>query len=163
MPDIKDQSEVVMNEQEQLEQLMHRELRKLPELRAPETLVHRVMLAVHAKERQPWWQRPWLTWPRPAQCISSALFAVTVGAVIYFGTQAWQLAGIGNPLDKIWLWIVSLAPLWNWFLALLNAVVLVIQKGGQLYLFLGLGFAATMYLLCVATGTVCYRLAFNRR
>ena len=32
-------------------------------------------------------------------------------------------------------------------------------------LLLGLlvGPAATMYLLCVATGTACYRLAFNRR
>jgi len=50
-----------MNEQneKQLEQLVHRELRKLPELPAPETLVHRVMLAVHAKEHRPWWQRSW--------------------------------------------------------------------------------------------------------
>jgi hypothetical protein len=152
-----------MNEQEQLEQLMQRELRRLPELRAPETLVHRVMLSVYAKERQPWWQRPWLTWPRPAQLSSSALFAATVSALIYFGAQAWQLAGIGNPLDKIWTWIVSLEPLWNWLLALLNAVALVLQKGGQLYLFIGLGVAVTMYLLCVATGTACYRLAFNRR
>src|SRR5436190_5425455 len=149
--------------EKKLEELIHRELRKLPELRAPETLVHRVMLAVHAKERQPWWQRPWLTWPRPVQLVSSALFALTVAALLYFGAQAWQLAGIGNPLDKIWLWIVSLAPLWNWLLALLNAVALAIQKGGQLYLFIGLGVAATMYLLCVATGTACYRLAFNRR
>ena len=152
-----------MNEQEQLERLIQRELRKLPEMRAPETLVHRVMLAVHVKERQPWWQRPWLTWPRPAQVISSALFASTVTALIYFGAQAWQLAGIGNPLDKIWMWIVSLAPLWDGLMAILNAVVLVVQKGGQLYLFIGLGVATTMYLLCLATGTACYRLAFNRR
>jgi hypothetical protein len=152
-----------MNEDEQLEQLMQRELRKLPELRAPETLVHRVMLAVHAKERQPWWQCPWLTWPRPAQWISSAFFAATVTALIYLGAQAWQLAGIGNPLDKIWIGILSLAPLWNWLLTLLNAVVLVIQKGGQLYLLIGLGVGATMYLFCVATGTACYRLALNRR
>jgi len=66
-------------------------------------------------------------------------------------------------LDKVWLWIVSLAPLWDWLVALVNAVALVLQKGGQPYLFIGLGVAATMYLLCVATGTACYRLAFNRR
>ena len=152
-----------MNEHEQLEQLMHRELRKLPELRAPETLVHRVMLAVHAKERQRWWQRPWQTWPLAAQWISSAMFAAAVVALIYFGAQAWQLAGIGNPLDKIWLWILSLGPLWDWLVAQVNAVALIIQKGGQLYLFIGLGVAATMYLLCLATGTACYRLALTRR
>ena len=163
MPDVKDELQDVMNEQEQLEQLMQRELRKLPELRAPETLVHRVMLAVYAKERQPWWQHPWLSWPRPAQLVSSALFAAAVVALIYFGAQAWQATGIGNPLDKIWLWIVSLAPLWDGLVALGNARALVLQKGGQLYLFIGLGVAATMYLLCVATGTACYRLAFNRR
>lgn len=152
-----------MNEHEPLERRMHRELRKLPELRAPETLVHRVMLAVHAKERQPWWQCPWPTWPLPAQWISSVLFAATVVALIYFGAQAWQLAGIGNPLDRIWLWLLSLAPLRDWLVAQVNAVALMIEKGGQKYLFIGLGIAATMYLFCVATGTACYRLAFNRR
>jgi len=30
------------------------------------------------------------------------------------------------------------------------------------YLLIGLGIAGTMYLACVATGTACYRLAFNR-
>jgi len=47
--------------------------------------------------------------------------------------------------------------------ALANALILVIQKGGQPYLLIGLAVAGTMYLLCVATGTACYRLALNRR
>ena len=154
-----------MNEQDekQLEQLVHRELRKLPELLAPETLVHRVMLAVHAKEREPWWQRPWLTWPRPVQVISSALCVATVTALVYFGAGVWQAAGIGNPLDKVWQWAGSLTPLWDWLMTLVNAVVLVLQKVGQQYLLIGLGVAATMYLMCVAAGTACYRLAFHRR
>jgi len=146
-----------------LERLIDGELRKLPELRAPETLVHRVMLAVHAKERQPWWQRPWLTWPRPAQAISSALSAATVTALVYFGAAAWRIAGIGSPLDRIIQWISSLAPLWDWLVTLVNALALVLQKAGQPYLLIGLGIAAAMYLLCVASGTACYRLAFNRR
>jgi hypothetical protein len=154
-----------MNERDekQLEQLVHRELRNLPELAAPETLVHRVMLAVHAKERQPWWQRPWLTWPGLAQQVSFAFFVATVAALVYFGAGAWQAAGIGNPLVKVWEWIGSLSPLWDSLQALVNAANLVLKKGGQQYLFIGLGIAATMYLLCVATGTACYRLAFNRR
>jgi hypothetical protein len=154
-----------MNEQneKQLEQLIHRELRKLPELSAPETLVHRVMLAVHVKERQPWWQRPWLTWPRPVQLGSAALFAATVTALVYFGAQAWQATGIVNPLDKIWQWVGSLSPLWDRLVTIGNAVVSVVQKGGRQYLLIGSGIAVTMYLFCVAAGTAFYRLAFNRR
>jgi hypothetical protein len=154
-----------MNEsnEKQLEQLIDRELRKLPELRAPETLVHRVMLAVHAQERQPWWQRPWLSWPRPARLVSSALSCVTVVALVYFGAQAWQATGIGSPLEKIWLWAASLEPLWDWVVALVNAVALVLRSASQQYLLIGLGIATSMYLLCVATGSACYRLAFSRR
>src|SRR2546430_17409079 len=93
---------------------MHGELRKLPELRAPETLVHRVMLAVHAKERQPWRQRPWLTWPRSAQWGSVGLSGATVAALAYFGAGAWQAAGMGSPLGKIAQWVRSLAPILEW-------------------------------------------------
>src|SRR5881397_1514663 len=120
-----------MNEQEQLEQLMHGELRKLPELRAPETLVHRVMLAVHAKERQPWWQRPWLAWPRLAQWVSFALSAVAMAALIYFGAGALRTADIGSPLGKVSQWFSPLAPFWEWMVTLANAVALVLQKGAQ--------------------------------
>ena len=152
-----------MNEQneKELEQVIQRELRSLPELQAPETLLHRVMLAVHAKERRPWWQRPW--WTRPAQALSLASLVATVAALLYFGAGAWQAAGIGNPLDKIWHWFSWLAPVRDWLVTLANAVTLVLQKGGKPYLLIGLGVAGTMYLLCVATGTACYRLAFNRR
>ena len=154
-----------MNEryEKELEQLIEREARKLPELRAPETLVHRVMLAVHAKERQPWWQRPWLTWPRSAQWVSVVLSGATVAALVYFAAGAWQAAGMGSPLGKIAQWFSSLSPIWEWLVTVANAIALVLQKGAQQYLLIALGIAGSMYLLCVATGTACYRLAYNRR
>jgi hypothetical protein len=149
--------------EKQIEQLIHRELRQLPELRAPETLVHRVMLAVHARTRQPWWQRPWLTWPRSMQVTSSAVCIAAAAALVYFGAAAWQSAGIGNPLDKFWQWASSLSVVWDWFMTLINAAALVLQKAGQQYLLIALSVAVTMYLMCVAAGTMCYRLVFNRR
>src|SRR5207249_1031783 len=149
--------------EKKLEELIHRELRKLPELRAPETLVHRVMLAVHAKERRPWWQRPWLTWPRPAQLISFVLCAATVAGLVYAGAEGWRATGIGSPLDKLGQWMSSLTPLLGWLATLANAATLVLQRGGQQFLLIGLAVAGSMYLLCVATGTACYRLAYNRR
>ena len=104
-----------------------------------------------------------MNWPRPAQLVFSALSAAAITALVYFGAGAWETPGIGNPLDKIWPGLGSLSPLWDWMMTLVNAVVLVLQKGGRQYLLIGLGIAATMYLLCVATGTACYRLAFHRR
>lgn len=142
---------------------MHRELRTLPELRAPETLVHRVMLAVHARERRPWWQRPWLTWPAPARVVSAAFSVAALASAVYSGSVAWHAAGLGNPLDWIMSWLMSLAPAWNLLTNLVDALVLVLQQGGRLYLWIGLAVATTMYLLCVATGSACYRLAFSRR
>ena len=54
------------NREKKLEELIHRELRQLPERPAPATLVHRVMLAVHARARRPWWERSWVGWPLSA-------------------------------------------------------------------------------------------------
>ena len=52
-----------MNEEHEkaLERLMDRELKKLPDLPAPGSLVHRVMLAVHQRESLPWYKRAWPT------------------------------------------------------------------------------------------------------
>ncbi len=54
-----------------LESLIDRELRRLPEPRAPRSLLPRVMAAV-AEARRPWYARAWRTWPIGLQ-IASAL------------------------------------------------------------------------------------------
>ena len=54
----------------ELEGLVDRELRKLPAPRAPRTLLPRVMAAVDASARRPWYTRAWLTWPAAWQAAS---------------------------------------------------------------------------------------------
>src|SRR5688500_12276604 len=60
-----------------LERLVDRELQRLPAPRAPETLLPRVMAAVDAAARRPWYTRAWFTWPLGWQ-----LAAVTLGIVV---------------------------------------------------------------------------------
>src|SRR6516164_872091 len=50
------------NEQD-LEQAVHAELRQLPVPRAPQTLLPRVMRAVEAASQPAWYSRAWFTWP----------------------------------------------------------------------------------------------------
>jgi hypothetical protein len=61
-----------------LERLANRELRRLPAPRAPETLLPRVMAAVDAWARRPWYTRAWFTWPLGWQIASVALVAAGV-------------------------------------------------------------------------------------
>ena len=46
-----------------LERRVHDELRRLPAPLAPGTLLPRVLAAVDAWARRPWYARAWFTWP----------------------------------------------------------------------------------------------------
>src|SRR5215510_13938089 len=61
-----------------LERTVHRELQRLPLPRAPHTLLPRVLAAVDAWARRPWYTRAWFTWPLAWQAASVALVAAVV-------------------------------------------------------------------------------------
>ena len=67
-----------------LERLIARELRNLPEPRAPRSLLPRIMAAAQEMAERPWYQRAWLTWPLAWQIASAALLIglVTGGALL---------------------------------------------------------------------------------
>ncbi len=56
-----------------LRAIVDRELRRLPTPRAPETLLPRVLAAVDAWTRRPWYTRAWFTWPAAWRAASVAL------------------------------------------------------------------------------------------
>lgn len=64
-----------------LERFVDRELRALPAPRAPRTLLPRVMAAVDASARRPWYSRAWLTWPGAWQAASVVVLLAAVGGV----------------------------------------------------------------------------------
>src|SRR4029450_4834111 len=58
-----------------------RELRRLPSPVAPHTLLPRVLAAVDAWARRPWYTRAWFTWPAGGQVASIvAVLLVAIGA-----------------------------------------------------------------------------------
>ena len=59
-----------------LERIVASELRRLPAPRAPQTLLPRVLAAVQAWSRRPWYAREWFTWPLVWQLTSIALLAL---------------------------------------------------------------------------------------
>jgi len=61
-----------------LERIVDRELQRLPPPRAPHTLLPRVLAAVDAWSRRPWYTRAWFTWPLAWQVASIAAVALLV-------------------------------------------------------------------------------------
>src|SRR5262245_22022657 len=61
---------------DELERRVHDELRRLPDPLAPATLLPRVLAAVDAWARRPWYARAWFTWPVAWQAASIALVAL---------------------------------------------------------------------------------------
>ncbi len=66
-------------EPDESERLIDGRLRRLPRLRAPVTLLPRVMSAVHQVSTRPWYARAWFTWPVGAR--AAVLLVLTAGAV----------------------------------------------------------------------------------
>jgi len=64
-----------------LERRVDAELRRLPLPAAPDTLLPRVLAAVDAWARRPWYSRAWFTWPLGWQAVSIASVALATYAL----------------------------------------------------------------------------------
>jgi hypothetical protein len=109
------------------DRLLDRALRELPAPRAPHTLLPRVMDAVAASGRAPWYRRSWRTWPPPwrvaaaaagASAVVAALTMPVPGAVAFatipqaaFDTVSPAAAEVGAiAADAVTVWRVVLRP-----------------------------------------------------
>jgi hypothetical protein len=150
------------NHEQHLEGLIRRELSRLPLVPAPPTLVHRVMLAVHERARQPWWRRSWATWPIAVR----VLFLFCALGIACVGLLGLVQLNAGLPLahiaDQAAQSLGFLRPIWDVCVALAGALALVARAVSpwlvwSLALTLGV-----VYLASVGLGTLCCRVALNK-
>lgn len=120
---------------------LDKELKRLPDLPAPDALAARVMEAVKARRALPWYQRPYYTWPRWGQWAALlGLLALLGGlaAFFYAGMPLGELGLLFSALDAAAQELSALAgglelavramldmPLAGYALAIGGAVVLV--------------------------------------
>jgi hypothetical protein len=142
-----------------LERLVDRELQRLPGPRAPESLLPRVMAAVEAAARRPWYRRAWFTWPVGWQMASVVLGVIALTALVLFlpnvtsaARQAPVVATVGGEVSAAAQQMDTVATaarvLWR---ALLAPVVP--------YAF---GLVLLMCLACAVFGTVLNHLVFGK-
>jgi hypothetical protein len=90
-----------------LEQRVHAELRRLPAPLAPGTLLPRVLAAVDAWARRPWYARAWFTWPLGWQIASMAALAVAVYFTWNLPPLPASVVATGNAGGVIWRTLIE--------------------------------------------------------
>jgi hypothetical protein len=145
-----------------LERLIGRALAQLPDLQAPETLFHRVMLAVHVRARRPWWRRSWQGWPAGLQALTLILLFSTAAAASYALGQALSSLSLAGLWTWLGGWLKPLQPAVDLLGTLANAGLLVFRSGGQQALLLAAFAVLAIYSACVGLGTACARIALHR-
>lgn len=145
---------------DELEQYIDRELKRLPEARAPRTLLPRVLQAVAAAEPAPWYARAWFTWPREYQIYSAALLALVVAGLWWLipSGQQWVVDAASPVASRAYS---RLATAFDWAgqVAALGRVIwnLVLQPIALSFLALTI----VVSLLCAALWTAVNRVALG--
>ena len=141
-----------------LEQWIAGELKNLPELSAPASLLPRVLATLQARERQPWWQQPWWNWPMAAKVALSVL-ALGIAALMGSGGPVLgeHVASYANETVER---LSPVAHLWETFGPISNSLALLWTALLEPWLLSGL--AALTYLACLGVGTIFFRATFKR-
>ena len=151
------------NLQQPLEELIQRELSKLPERQAPSTLIPRVLAQIQARARKHWWQRPWTNWPFSLQVASMPVLLASAAAAVLGLSVLCRLLIVQSSFDAVSEGLGSVSDAWDVLTVLGNAVLMLGRGIGSQWLLLALLVPFSMYLACVGLGTLCYRTAFYRR
>jgi len=144
----------------QLESLLDAELKLLPPVAAPASLLPNVLSAIAARARLPWWQRAWWDWPLTAKAAFLLLALAIVGA--FSGGGAMLDERISSYSQQAVERLGPVISLWETVLTMLNVVQSLVEKIGQPLLLCAAAIVGLLYLTCVGLGTVCVRYALKR-
>jgi len=145
-----------------LEDLIHHELKRLPLRQAPATLTPRVLAAIRAQARRPWWQRPLATWPRWIQVlalVSSLSIATGLAWALGSGLELVDFSSAGRAAGAM---VDRLELAWHSLETLGNAAWVVLARIHPFFLASTGLLLVCAYASCVGLGTVLYRLAVNK-
>jgi hypothetical protein len=149
--------------QQTLEELIHRELSKLPARPAPETLLPRILARIQAQERRRWWQRPWTQWPLNLQLAAIPVMLASVSGALFAVSFLYHWIVPAPDFSRMASSIGPYSAIWDVVSALGNAVLVLGRAVGEQWLLLSLVVPLAMYLACVGVGTLAYRMAVQSR
>lgn len=147
---------------DQLEAAVDRVLKALPPLKAPDTLIPRVLAAIEPAASMPWYRRPWQAWPRALQ-LASLCVAVALCAGLYIAigqiTDALRGTYVAAQLNSV---LSTLSAGRQVAMTLTNAGSAVFARLHTGWLVACGTLVLLSYAACIGLGTIFARLAWAR-
>ena len=141
-----------------LERLVHRTLRSLPERRAPRTLEHRVLAAIAAQAALPWYRHSFASWPLAARAAFLAVSLTVATAIALLGSL-----GL-TPLKDGFTWLAAhLGPLQRAGAVLATTAESLFNAIPNLWLYSGLALVGLAYVSLFGLGATAYRTLIAKR
>jgi uncharacterized membrane protein len=146
-----------------LEIEIDRELKRLPDLKAPGTLTLRVMAAIQKQATTAWYRQSWQHWPVPLQIVCVLFFVALVGALCFGLWKLPDTRGFLLVAHKVTGWFSLVSTLWAALNAVVAGVALAIKHLGTGFLLSLFAAGALVWVMCLGLGTVAVRLALSRK
>jgi hypothetical protein len=145
-------------EDKQLEEFIHRQLKKLPERQAPEALIGNVIASLAARRELPWYKKPWSEWPRLNQNMFLVLLVAALSGVAWTAaayTPEISTSAIAQKAQVSWIPEIVRR--------LFDSTVLVARSLKYEWIIGAVAALALCYLWCVAAGVALFRVLTQRR
>jgi hypothetical protein len=140
-----------------------RELKSLPEIVAPATLIARVMASIELRKALPWFKRAWHTWPTSLQGLFLVTMLALLGGICVGGWEVTHTATFGVALHKIGDWFSGFGAIYITLNALAGAIVALIKQVNSTVLMALLCAAGLGYAIFLGLGTMYVKVAFAKR
>jgi len=142
---------------EDLEKLIHKALRALPEQSAPQGLESRVFAELARRAALPWWRRSYLQWPLAVRVgfviLSAAACAALIGAWILIGRSG-ALAQVASQFGQDFQWLAVARSVGS---SLLQAGAEIVRSVPPLWFYAALAALAACYATLAGVSAAAYR------
>src|SRR5689334_2687565 len=144
--------------EKRLETAVDRELKQLPELLAPHTLVLRVMKAIEARLGLPWYRQSWQMWSLALRTVSLVILATLFAGLCFGSWKLTHVESVAAATGSVSHWFGGFGVIWHAAAALISALIVAVKQLGTGFLVAIFAALALGYALCVGLGTVYLRV-----
>lgn len=143
----------------QLEAEISRELKNLPDLRAPDSLVRRVTTALEWHSDLPWYRRSWQTWPASLQWPSLLVLLMLFAGLCFANWKLSHAETVVLAMRRVGNWFSAFSTIGNTLNVLWGSAILVVKKLGMGFTIACLVALGLGYAVCLGLGTIYMRVA----